>query len=202
MESVGVILVIIAMVLLVILLIRAIKLVKNKEKQVDKTTAIIGAVALSIFIVGMILIPSENGAGYSESDEEKITKVVIKTIGKTSNTKQERVETVKYFNDSEDVLINLTLNASENLTNKLTRGGILRDSTNLLEALFKNGYDEDVNIMWKLPLTDSYGNKEGGKVLSFTAKKEEVAKINFSNFDYNNLPNIVESYNEHPEFNK
>lgn len=227
METIGVILGLIAFILFINVLIRAIKLMRKKEGVDKRGTLIRAGIAFAIFIIAAIVMPADdadkeaiaeepaeedseeakNPAEDIEEEveliaEEKFAKVVNDTLGETTNTDQERIEDVIFHSYEDETVVNLTLNANENLTNKLTQGGILQDSADLLEAFAENKYEGDVMIMWKLPLTDSYGNVESGKVMSLTVEKETLEKINFDNFDYNKLPDIAESYDEHSGFSE
>ncbi len=91
-----------------------------------------------------------------------------------------------------------TLHANENLTNSMTKGGILLESTNILKKLFTIDKVQEVTLIWQLPLVDAYGNKQTEPVLKITIDKEKAAKINWSNFDRNNLKGVVNTYWEHP----
>lgn len=102
-------------------------------------------------------------------------------------------------NDSKVVL--LTLNGSDNLTKNMIYKGMLIDSTDLAEA-FKGSELEihDLMMSWQMPLVDSYGNEEDGEVLRINLSGESLEKINFDNFLFEDIPNIADSYWEHPLF--
>ena len=66
--------------------------------------------------------------------------------------------------------------------------------------ILKNIADKDmefINIEWQVELTDKLGNKEYGPVIRIDITKETLDKINWDNFDYNNLPEVADDYWQH-----
>ncbi|PGS64216.1 hypothetical protein COC69_30430 [Bacillus cereus] len=134
-----------------------------------------------------------------ENKEKKfntsIEKIVKKTIGIDD---VESVEVNKNFDlpdpNNKVVLLNLK-NANDKV---LTWNG----TTNILKKLSKEKEIQKVIFVWKAELTDTYGNKKSDPVMKMSIDRESLDKINFKNFDYNNIPNIVKDYWEHPAYNK
>src|SRR5699024_1173979 len=122
------------------------------------------------------------------TDEEYLKQLVNDTIGGKANTKEKRVEDVTYNEIDAHPYIGLNLHADENLTLKLTRAGMLKHSTEIMEALHKEGYEGKFYVEDRLPLTDNSGNVKPVKVMSIDLTAEDFTKINFDNFNYNNLP--------------
>lgn len=224
MEILGVALLITAVVVFIIVLIRAFKTFKAKEKKLDRNTLMLAGVASIFFIVAVVVMPEteyekesnkkrEEAAANAKAEEDAkntyditsesdIERLVNDLLGDTTNTDEKRVERVIYNELDDDHYIGLNLHANENVTNKLTRGGILKNSFEIMEALHEQGYAGKFYVDWRLPLTDSYGNTEAGKVLSIDITAEDFAKINYDDFLYENLPKIAESYFEHPGFSE
>ena len=183
-----------------------------------KTTLKRVAIAVGLFIVGGALIGvADDGVEVAEEEikeekeavkekkvdvtsEKDIEKLVNELIGDTSNTGEKRVEKVVYNEVDTSPYIGLNLYADENITVKLARSGMLKDTLEIMKALNKEGYKGKFYVDWRLPLTDKYGNTESGKVMSINISAEDFGKINFDKVDYLNLPNIAESYYEHPGF--
>lgn len=224
MEILGGALIFAAAVVFIIVLIRAIKAFKAKDKKLDRNTLMLAGVAAVFFIVVVVVMPetdyeketnkkrAEDRAQaqaeevakntYDITSESDIERLINDLLGDTTNTDEKRVERVIYNELDDGSYIGLNLHANENVTNKLTRGGILKNSFEIMEALHEQGYAGKFYVDWRLPLTDSYGNTEAGKVLSIDITAEDFAKIDYDDFLYENLPKIAESYFEHPGFSE
>lgn len=134
-----------------------------------------------------------------ENKEKKfnasIEKIVKKTIGIDD---LESVEVNKNVDlpdpNNKVVLLNLK-NANDKV---LTWNG----TTNILKKLAKEKEIQKVIFVWKAELTDTYGNKKSDPVMKMNIDRESLDKINFKNFDHNNIPNVVKDYWEHPAYNK
>ncbi|KAB7656680.1 hypothetical protein GBN78_11675 [Bacillus sp. B2-WWTP-C-10-Post-4] len=131
-----------------------------------------------------------------EKDFNKsIEKIVKKTIGIDD---VESVEVNKNFDlpdpNNKVVLLNLK-NANDKV---LTWNG----TTNILKKLSKEKEIQKVVFVWKAELTDTYGNKKSDPVMKMNIDRESLDKINFKNFDHNDIPNVVKDYWEHPAYNK
>ncbi|MBD8076503.1 hypothetical protein [Bacillus thuringiensis] len=134
-----------------------------------------------------------------ESKEKKfnasIEKIVKKAVGIDD---VESVEINKNFDlpdpNNKVVLLNLK-NANDKV---LTWNG----TTNILKKLSKEKEIQKVIFVWKAELTDTYGNKKSNPVMKMSIDRESLDKINFKNFDHNNIPNVVKDYWEHPAYNK
>lgn len=126
---------------------------------------------------------------------ESIKKIVKKTIGIDD---VESVEVNKNLDlpdpNNKVVLLNLK-NANDKV---LTWNG----TTNILKKLSKEKEIQKVIFVWNAELTDTYGNKKSDPVMKMSIDRESLDKINFKNFDHNNIPNVVKDYWEHPAYNK
>ncbi|WP_026592986.1 hypothetical protein [Bacillus sp. UNC437CL72CviS29] len=126
--------------------------------------------------------------------KEGIEKIVKKTIGKS---------------DIESVEINTNYDLPEpnnkvvllNLKNANDKVLTWNDTTNILKKLSKEKEIQKVIFVWKAELTDTYGNKITDPVMKMNIDRENLDKINFDNFDYKNIPNVVKDYWEHPAYN-
>lgn len=76
------------------------------------------------------------------------------------------------------------------------------DTTRILKNLSKEKEIQKVIFVWRAELTDTYGNTESNPVMKMNIDRENLDKINFDNFMYKNIPNVVQDYWEHPVYNK
>lgn len=221
MEIIGSILVVLAFLLILYGLYNAYKLWRDGVKRVDKKTGgIILAGFVLIFVGGSIVPTPEESqpttATKTEVDEgvekdvswddltaeEKLEKAAIEVLGDKANTDEPRIVDIIFSEFEDETIATFKLNADENLNGDYTRKSILMDTKDLLEDLSDRGYSGNINVMWLLPLVDQYGNTNNSKVLSLDFKAEELAKVNYDNFNYKNLPDISDDSFVHPALNK
>ncbi|MEI3616183.1 hypothetical protein [Bacillus thuringiensis] len=126
---------------------------------------------------------------------EGIEKAVKKTIGKDD---VESIEVNKNYDlpnpNNKVVLLNL-----KNANDKILTWN---DTTRILKNLSKEKEIQKVIFVWRAELTDTYGNTESNPVMKMNIDRENLDKINFDNFMYKNIPNVVQDYWEHPVYNK
>lgn len=125
--------------------------------------------------------------------DEKLEKVVNDTLGDKTNTKKDRVHKIEVYGE----VANVWMNANENLTVKLTKAGIWSDTFEVIEELAEFNEIALFQLVWMLPLTDTYGNVSDEKVMMLDFPREIIDKINFANVDYNKASAIAENYWEH-----
>jgi cytoskeletal protein RodZ len=135
--------------------------------------------------------------------EDKVKAVIIDTLKEKTNMDKERIVKVE-VNDhlgtekEGDKIALITLNADENLTAKLTKGGMLMKSSDLFPALFELQEIEEAVIFWQLTLVDTFGNESDDTVLKLGLNRETAEKINWKNFDRDNYSKVANTYWEHP----
>ncbi|MFE4523991.1 hypothetical protein ACFRCQ_18095 [Cytobacillus firmus] len=143
--------------------------------------------------------PKEEKSEEPKDPKSTVESILIKELGKETNMDNPRVVNIEDLSESPDALYFVaTLNADENLTNKLTKTGILSDSKSALEKISKIKELKKIVLQWQLPLTDQYGNTEDGQVMIINIEREALDKINWDNFDINNFENVSTTYFEHP----
>ena len=126
------------------------------------------------------------------STEEDLRKAIVKVVGK------ENLETFNYVPDNNFALIKFK--GSENLSSKMTVKGMYMDISDVLKGIQKDiNVDVDINVTY--PLQDSYGNISEDIVIKATFNNETIKKINFDNFDYNNIPSIADECWNHQALN-
>lgn len=103
--------------------------------------------------------------------------------------------------DDVDGTVLIEYNADSNLTNGLTRGAIWTDIIDIVKKLSTNEGIESITVNAYLPLVDQYGNEAPGKVMTVNLIRETWSKINWDNFNEDNLPKIADFYFVHPAIN-
>ncbi|OPX65517.1 MULTISPECIES: hypothetical protein [unclassified Methanoregula] len=78
----------------------------------------------------------------------------------------------------------------------------LKADTKLMEILFENPSVEKCNFETSIDLTDEYGNKVNKIVLNITVNRATHEKINYDNFNTDNLWNIADSHWRHPAISR
>lgn len=93
--------------------------------------------------------------------------------------------------------------ASDNLSTNLTRRGILSDTVDLVKELSSIISQNITGIVVEphLTLVDQYGKESLSKVAMITINRETWEKINWDNFLTDNLPDIADTYWQHPAMN-
>ncbi|PFS38716.1 hypothetical protein [Bacillus thuringiensis] len=126
--------------------------------------------------------------------KDNIEKIVKKSAGRSN---LQSVEINKNYDlpepNNKVVLLNI-----ENANDKVLTWN---NTTNILKKLTKEKEIQKIIFVWKAELTDTYGNKKTDPVMKMNIDRENLDKINFDNFDYKNIPNVVKDYWEHPAFN-
>ena len=126
------------------------------------------------------------------SIEEDLRKAIVKVVG------EENLETFNYVPDNNFALIKFK--GSESLSSKMTVKGMYMDISNVLKGIQKDiNVKVDINVTY--PLQDSYGNISEDIVIKATFNNETIKKINFDNFDYNNIPSIADEWWNHQALN-
>lgn len=126
------------------------------------------------------------------SIEEDLRKAIVKVVG------EENLETFNYVPDNNFALIKFK--GSESLSSKMTVKGMYMDISNVLKGIQKDiNVNVDINVTY--PLQDSYGNISEDIVIKATFNNETIKKINFDNFDYNNIPSIADEWWNHQALN-
>jgi len=135
--------------------------------------------------------------------DEVVKEIIYDKVGKKSNMGEKRIIELQVNDnlgtpDKTDKIIIAKLYANENLTTNLTRDGILMDSKDLFEEIFKHKEISEAVLMWNLTLVDQYGNESVDTVLKVGLDRATADKINWKNFSYKNFENVATQYFVHP----
>ena len=130
--------------------------------------------------------------------EEFVESVVDKVVGLEAGD-EERIVALE-IEDAEQggKFVYLNMIGNESLTLNTTKDRLWMESLEIFQPIFEQDEVSEVSIMWQLELIDQYGNSEYEMVMSTTFTKETAEKVNWENVAYENVPNIADSYYEHP----
>lgn len=149
-----------------------------------------GIVTILIIIVIMGFFDSEDSTDEQESQvyntiEEKLEAEIIEVVG------EEAFQTLNYNPGNNFALIKFR--GSEGLTSELAVKGMYMDISNILKAIQE---DIEVNVDFNVTylLYDTYGKESEEIVIKATFNNETIKKIDFENFDYNNIPLIADDW--------
>lgn len=85
-------------------------------------------------------------------------------------------------------------------SNDSIRDGFFEDITNILRKIKDvDGYTS-ISISLTFPMQDTYGNINDDEVITMLFFKSEIDKIDFSSFNYINLPEVATGYRLYPAF--
>lgn len=150
--------------------------------------------------------PKKEKAEVVMTNEDKVNTIIIDKLGDKNNMKKERIVESKVFEFTDDPKgeknIIVILNASENMSNKLTRKSMWMDSVKILEPFSSIEGVQNISIEWLFPLVDQHGNETDSRIMLFDFPKEVFEKVNWDNFNADNIPNVSEGYFEHPALSK
>lgn len=86
------------------------------------------------------------------------------------------------------------------LSANMDRKSAYFSATDFLEGIRDEDF-ESVYLEYQAVFIDDFGNEEERKGIAYDVTKETVDKINFDSFLPEKLPDIVDSYWQHPAFN-
>lgn len=154
----------------------------------------------------------------AKADKEAKEKATAKK--KENNSIENRVKNAvhKSFGekndfDKKDSIVNLSFNkdkgylslqvfGQDSLTTNMIKTGMWIKVTDVLENLVKEKDIKDIDISIIFPMQDQYGKQSNDTVMSISFSRETIDKIDFGNFQHDNIPNVADEYWHHPIFNK
>ncbi len=139
--------------------------------------------------------------------EEKITEAINSSLGSQTNTKKPRlvdVQVTKYtasmlseygYKSTDNISsILIIINSDENLTSNLQKSTMDNEASKLIQSIFPIDSNIGDIIIWsQLPVKDKYGNTKDDTAIIFSVSRPLSAKINWSNFNYRDLPTLLKS---------
>jgi len=174
---------------------------------------------LGIGIIGYFVIPTEKTetdnmeVTYSpfykkmakEELEEKMTQsdkspeviaaeIIIKNFGTTNKEKENAVVSSRF---ESGVLETVALEEKIKSAKSIKRS-FLYSTVEFMKVMKLQDEVTQATLIVQAPLTDRYGNVENGDVMIVLMSRETLNKINFNNFNVENLSVVADSYWEHP----
>lgn len=172
-----------------------------------------------ILVIGA-LGDSEEPDVEAEANEPKVEEVAEKKEQEVEEVEEEEPEEVELTTEekvnaiAEDVfgskLINFEYMDATNhynvyvktsgLSANMDRKSAYFSATDFLEGIKDEDFDS-VYLEYQAVFIDDFGNEEERKGITYDVSKETIDKINFDSFLPEKLPDIVDSYWQHPAFN-
>lgn len=113
---------------------------------------------------------------------------------KNDFNKKDAVDKVELVNDTAFIRVY----GKDNVSNKLIKSGMYMDITDVLKKIeYSDDLPSKVAFDIIFPLQDKLGNTKDEPVMRVVISSDTIHKINFKNFNYDNIPDIAESYWEH-----
>lgn len=123
------------------------------------------------------------------TDKEKLIAITEHMIGEENNKGEKRVLDVAV----EDSIVGIGFNADMNYDEESTLWGINNDVVSILAGIDAYGGFEDkelIIITANVIIEDEYGNESSVTARMLGIEMKELEKINFENFDADNLEQI------------
>jgi hypothetical protein len=141
----------------------------------------------------------------AEAEANNPTNIVKQAVHKSFHDKNSY--------DKSDSILDLTYNpdngfmnirvfANDNLTEKMIKKGIWMDMTDVLKQLKGNENIKTVAFQIVMPLQDAYGKSSNDNVMKAEFTADTMNKIDFNNFNFDNIPKVANNYWEHPIMKK
>jgi hypothetical protein len=120
-------------------------------------------------------------------DAKSSLKVAIQTALGTSDRNIPRIRGISFDAfETGDIFVEWSIN--DNLTESMIKFGARDDVNKVLKAVADSGFNyTSVALQGYFPMQDAYGNSSEDMVLNLIYKKTTVDKINWANFDLNNV---------------
>lgn len=136
----------------------------------------------------------EKMAQSHKTPEVVAAEIIMKDFGTTNLEKENAVLSSRFEGGVvETIALEENFKSAESL-----KRSIWYSTVDFMKAM--NSQDEVIQatLIVQAPLTDHYGNVENGDVMVVLMSKETLNKINFNNFNAENISAVADSYWEHP----
>jgi len=140
-----------------------------------------------------------------QAPEKIIEGKFIQILGQKTNMGEQRMRQVEiytydYVNNYQNVDIEYM--ADENFTTNMTKKSMWIGAMEVLEKLpaVLSAQVMKITLNPHFKLIDRYGNESIDRVMTIRVTRETWEKVNWDNFRMDNIPNIAETYWEHPAF--
>ena len=129
-----------------------------------------------------------------KSPEVIAAELIMKHFGTTSEEKEKAVVSSRF---ESTVVETIALEENVQSAQSLKRSS-LYNIVEFMKAMKVLDEVSQATLIIQAPLTDRFGNVENGDVIVVLMSKETLNKINFNNFNAENVTAVADSYWEHP----
>ncbi|WP_391115951.1 hypothetical protein [Psychrobacillus sp. L3] len=136
----------------------------------------------------------EKMAQKHKTPEVVAAEIIMKNFG-TTNVEKERAVLSSRFESGVVEAIALEEKVKSAKTSKRS---FLYNTVEFMKAMKSQEEVTQATLIVQAPLTDRYGNVGNGDVMIVLMSRETLNKINFNNFNAENLSAVADSYWEHP----
>lgn len=167
---------------------------KEKSKKTSRVI-LIGCLSpiLLIIVLGIIIASCTNSKNEKVDKNApvttQVTTIVNNELGKKVEDKKS-VKSVKF--DKGIVYIDVNTNANEG-----SKRTLLKNAAHIIEPISKIKGVEVIQLRFFAPLTDQYGKQTNEKVMFINMNRETLDKIDWKNFNYENIPDVANIYDQH-----
>ena len=97
-------------------------------------------------------------------------------------------------------VIGINAEAQDNIGYGMIKTGILIDTSKIMENIFSDPQIGTVLLNWHYPETNAYGTQINPLAIQVVLSRQTYNKINWSNFLFNNIPQVADSYQAYSPF--
>lgn len=130
-------------------------------------------------------------------DVEEAAGIIAFETFKYSDSKPEDVVTGLEYVDN---VLSITVVGKEGWSEKSMGMGFYEDSTTVYKKLSEYDELEEVWLYITFPMVDTYGNEEVAEVMTTWMSRNTLDKINWDNFYYGDLLDVVDGMSVLPQF--
>ena len=136
----------------------------------------------------------EKMAQNDKTPEVIAAEIIMQDFGTTNSEKESAVLSSRFESGVVE-----TIALVENFESaKSLNQSLLYSTVNFMKAMNSQKEVTQATLIVQAPLTDRYGNVENGDVMIVLMSRETLNKINFNNFNVENVTAVADSYWEHP----
>ena len=184
------------------LVMLVVDLFRRKRKKKSVIIFVVGFVLLiaGVAVDGNSVDTVTNDVEEAEVQETEAASTLEDRIRKSAEIAfGDNLDNIELFDGTDGLKINIFAQVSDNFTNSLVRNGFNASIVKFLELIESEEYN-DIFVKGYFDMADTYGNVENKNVFNARILKTEANKVNYDNFDNDNLINISETYKWHSDF--
>lgn len=158
------------------------------RKTSKRNSSIIITVSLVLFIVGVINSGTKNEEEIDKNlpVDQQIEKIITNEMGKEiDGTKT--VDAIKFDSGIAYMKINTNANAG-------SERELLKHAAKLIEPVSKLKGVQVVQLTFLAPMSDQYGKTSFERGMFINMNKETLKKIQWDNFNFENIPDVANLY--------